>query len=59
MYSLYIITIINITILSLLIIILIQNSNEPYCEGCLNGKVIAGTVYTTNSDNTPGLGWIM
>lgn len=59
MYRNCAISIINIAIISVLIIILCKSDKELYCEGCLSGKVIAGTVYTRNADNTPGLGWIL
>jgi len=32
---------------------------DEYPQSCQNGKIVAGTVYASYPENTPGLGWIL
>lgn len=55
-------TIINIFLLILLLVLAVMygktKKKESYNYALIRGKNIAGTVYSSYSDNVPGLGWI-
>lgn len=62
-------TVINLVLLSVLIFIIVlyikRKKSEDYDydeenpHALVSGENIAGTVYASEPDNTPGLGWIL
>jgi Na+/proline symporter len=46
----------------ILIVLGISRTKEKYDEydyALQNGKIVGGTVYASDVDNTPGLGWVL